>query len=333
MQKLLNLRSPIFNIHSKEQFDEIALESFRFQSSANPVYKNYLSLLKINPSSIQAIDEIPFLPIEFFKSHQVVTELQTPNSELQTFTSSGTTGTQTSKHYVADVSLYEESFLKCFELFYGSVKDYCVIALLPSYLEREGSSLVYMMNKLIALSGHPKSGFYLHNHDELYSTLIYLKEQKQKTSLIGVTYALLDFIEKYQMDFPELMVVETGGTKGKRQEMVREELHSILKKGFGVKSIHSEYGMTELLSQAYSKGEGIFHTPPWMKIIIHQNNDPLQTASVNQTGLISIIDLANIYSCSFITTHDLGKLHEDGSFEVLGRADFSDVRGCNLIIE
>jgi len=237
-----------------------------------------------------------------------------------------------SKHLVTDVSWYEESFRRAFGLFYGDIKSYCVLALLPSYLEREGSSLIYMAEDLVKSSENPDSGFYLYNHEELFQQLKKHQQAGKPTLLIGVTFALLDFIEHYQLDFPELIVMETGGMKGRRKEMIREELHQTLCKGFGVKSIHSEYGMTELLSQAYSKGDGIFNCPPWMKIITRDTNDPMTELAVNQTGGINIIDLANINSCSFIATQDLGRTYGDGSFEVLGRFDNSDIRGCNLLI-
>ncbi|MGZ4038855.1 MAG: acyl transferase, partial [Bacteroidia bacterium] len=237
-----------------------------------------------------------------------------------------------SKHLVTDVCWYEESFRKAFALFYGDIKSYCILAMLPSYLEREGSSLIYMAEDLVKNSESPESGFYLYNHGDLFQHLKKQQNLKKPTLLIGVTFALLDFVEQYQLDFPELIVMETGGMKGRRKEMIREELHQTLCKGFGVKSIHSEYGMTELLSQAYSKGEGIFNSPPWMKIITRDTNDPMSNLPGSQTGGINVIDLANINSCSFIATQDLGKVYADGSFEVLGRFDDSDIRGCNLLI-
>jgi len=249
------------------------------------------------------------------------------------FSSSGTTGMVTSKHLVTDVSLYERSFMQGFKAFYGNIQDYTVLALLPSYLERDGSSLIYMVDHLIRESGDPQSGYFLYDHDALYAALQRQKLTNRKTLLIGVTYALLDFVEKYQIKFPGLIIMETGGMKGKRPEMLREELHNQLKEGFGVAAIHSEYGMTELLSQAYSKAEGIFACPPWMKILIRDTNDPLTILPQGRTGGLNIIDLANLNSCSFIATQDLGKTLGDGTFEVLGRFDNSDIRGCNLLVQ
>ena len=249
------------------------------------------------------------------------------------FSSSGTTGQVQSKHLVTDLGLYEESFNSAFQQFYGDPKDSCILALLPSYQEREGSSLIYMVDALIAQSQHPNSGYFLHNNEGLYQTLLNLQQQHQKTILIGVTYALLDFIEEYKLEFPELIIMETGGMKGKRKEMVREELHELLMAGFGVPAIHSEYGMTELLSQGYSYGQGIFNAPPWMRIVLRDTNDPLSLIQNKQTGGINVIDLANLNSCSFIATQDLGKTYPDGSFEVLGRFDNADIRGCNLLVQ
>ncbi|MEO6849860.1 MAG: acyl transferase, partial [Mucilaginibacter sp.] len=249
-----------------------------------------------------------------------------------TFTSSGTTGMFNSRHLVTDLIWYEESFRKAFELFYGDIEDHCILALLPSYLEREGSSLIYLAEDLVKRSGNPDSGFYLYNHEDLFKQLKKQQEAKKPTLLIGVTFALLDFVEHCPIDFSQLIVMETGGMKGRRKEMIREELHQTLCKGFGVNAIHSEYGMTELLSQAYSKGDGIFNCPPWMKVIARDTNDPISTVEHGKTGGINVIDLANSNSCAFIATQDLGKVYADGSFEVLGRFDDSDVRGCNLLI-
>lgn len=319
----------MFNLRTEEQFNDACLDAFRLQSQTIPVYHDFIMALGINPDDVNHYSSIPFLPIEFFKRHSVIEDLAFADV---IFSSSGTTGTSTSKHFVQDIKIYEDSYLKGFEYFYGDIETTCILALLPSYLERDGSSLIYMVDDLIKKSNHPDSGFFLHNHEELYQKLISLKEKKQKTLLMGVTYALLDFIEKQPIEFPELLLMETGGMKGKRKEMVREELHQSLCIGFGVQKIHSEYGMTELLSQAYSTGDGIFNCPPWMKVLIRDANDPLTYFSDGKAGGINVIDLPNIHSCSFIATQDLGKIHPDGSFEVLGRFDNSDIRGCNLMV-
>lgn len=319
----------MFNIQNDSDFNDACLDAFKLQSQTIEVYNHFINALNINADAIKHYTEIPFLPIEFFKTHQLIEDKAFADI---VFSSSGTTGNQTSKHYVQDVKIYENSYLKCFEYFYGAIDKICILALLPNYYEREGSSLIYMINDLIKKSKHLKSGYFLYNHDDLLNTLKQLKSQKQKTILIGVTYALLDFIENHQINFPELIVMETGGMKGKRKELVREELHLHLRNGFGIQNIHSEYGMTELLAQAYSKGDGIFFCPPWMKILIRDTNDPLTLLPANRTGGINVIDLANIHSCSFIATQDLGKIDADGSFEVLGRFDQSDIRGCNLLV-
>jgi phenylacetate-coenzyme A ligase PaaK-like adenylate-forming protein len=322
-------RQTIFSINHNEQFNMVALQIFQHQAQHCTVYKEFIAGLKINPANVKTIEQIPFLPIEFFKTHSVVST----NDPVQvTFTSSGTTGITTSSHFVTDVSWYEESFRQAFQLFYGDIKNYTILALLPSYLEREGSSLIYMANDLIKQSQNPDSGFFLYNHDELEKQLKKQQQAKKSTLLIGVTFALLDFIEQHPINFPELIVMETGGMKGRRKEMIREELHDSLYKGFGVDAIHSEYGMTELLSQAYSKGNGIFNCPPWMRIITRDTNDPMSILPSDKAGGINVIDLANINSCSFIATQDLGKVYPDGSFEVLGRFDNADIRGCNLLI-
>jgi phenylacetate-coenzyme A ligase PaaK-like adenylate-forming protein len=323
----------IFNIKTPAEFRRAVLAVFNYQATENKVYSKYLSGLGIVPSTISEIEQIPFLPIEFFKSHPVITGKHLPENQEQIFTSSGTTGIIQSKHYVTDVSVYEKSYLEAFRLFYGDIEKQCVLALLPSYLERNGSSLIYMAEDLIRKSKHPDSGFYLNNYDELILKLKELESRGQKIILLGVTYALLDLIEKEKFHLKNTIVMETGGMKGKRKEMVREELHEILCEGFGLNVIHSEYGMTELLSQAYSKGNGIFNCPPWMKIMIRDTNDPFSFLPHTRSGGINIIDLANINSCSFIATQDLGKTFPDNSFEVLGRFDNSDIRGCNLLIQ
>jgi hypothetical protein len=319
----------IFAINYKANFEELAIKVFRYQAKNCDVYNAFIKGLKIDSALVDKIEHIPFMPVEFFKLHKVMAG--DGDAEV-VFTSSGTTGMITSSHSVTDVSWYVQSFRKAFQLFYGDIKNYTVLALLPSYLEREGSSLIYMARDLITQSANSDSGFFLYNHQELYNILQKQKVARKPTLLIGVTFALLDFVEQYQIDFPGLIVMETGGMKGRRKEMIREELHNTLCAGFGVQSIHSEYGMTELLSQAYSKGEGIFKAPPWMKIITRDTNDPFTLVDAGKTGGVNVIDLANINSCSFIATQDLGKVYEDGSFEVLGRFDNSDIRGCNLLI-
>ncbi len=320
----------IFGINTPEQFRDAALAIFNYQVAENEVYRDFVSGMKIKPSGIAELEDIPFLPIEFFKTHKVITNAVDKKRKVQFFTSSGVIQ---SRHYVKHLAIYERSYKQGFEYFYGNIKDYCILALLPSYMERGGSSLVYMVNDLIRYTEHPSSGFYLHNYDELIFKLKELEQQKQKTILLGVTYALLNLIEEKKIQLNHTIIMETGGMKGKRKEMVREELHSVLCKGFGVNVIHSEYGMTELLSQAYSKGNGMFYCPPWMKLLIRDTNDPLSILKENKTGGINIIDLANINSCSFIATQDLGKTYSDTSFEILGRFDNSDLRGCNLLLE
>ena len=319
----------IFAISNQKQFEKIALKVFRYQYENNIVYREFCELLNTDSHKVKSLEQIPFLPIQFFKSHDVVSNT---NAIEETFTSSGTTGTITSKHLVTDASIYEESYRKGFSQFYGNIEDYVVLALLPSYLEREGSSLIYMVEDLIQLSNHSESGFYLHNHDELIKKLIELDHSGQNVILIGVTYALLDLIEKQQFQLQNTIIMETGGMKGKRKEMIREELHQQLCDGFGVSVIHSEYGMTELLSQAYSLGEGVFECPSWIQILIRDTEDALTYIPQGKTGGINVIDLANINSCSFIATQDLGKKNPNNSFEVLGRFDNSDIRGCNLMV-
>jgi phenylacetate-coenzyme A ligase PaaK-like adenylate-forming protein len=319
----------IFSISNQKQFEKTALKVFRFQYENNLVYQEFCDLLKTDVQKVKSLKQIPFLPIQFFKSHQVVSNT---NAIEATFTSSGTTGMNTSKHLVTDTSIYEESYRKGFSQFYGNIEDYVVLALLPSYLERGGSSLIYMVEDLIQLSNHTDSGFYLHNHDELIAKLIELDQSGQNVILIGVTYALLDLIEKQQFHLQNTIIMETGGMKGKRKEMIREELHEQLCEGFGVSMIHSEYGMTELLSQAYSLGNGVFECPSWMQILIRDTEDALSYIPQGKTGGLNVIDLANINSCSFIATQDLGKKNPNNSFEVLGRFDNSDIRGCNLMV-
>ncbi|MEN5194850.1 acyl transferase [Sphingobacterium faecium] len=320
----------VFTIQNQTEFNKICLDTFHFQMEHVRIYKKYVQYLNIKINTIDHYTKIPFLPIELFKTQEIIA------ADLQPeiiFTSSGTTGMTTSKHLVADKKVYEQSFRTAFEQFYGKMENIAILALLPSYLERTGSSLIYMINDLMQHSQQPESNYFLYNHEELYQTLLQLKTKGTKTLLFGVTFALLDFIEKYELSFPELIIMETGGMKGKRKEMVREEIHDLLCKSFQVSGIHSEYGMTELLSQGYSYGNGIFKHPNWMKILIRETNDPLTLATNKKTGAINVIDLANRYSCSFIATQDLGKIYDDGSFEVLGRFDQSDIRGCNLLVQ
>ncbi len=318
-----------FSIANTKQFDKIALQAFRYQYVNNLVYKQFCDFLKVKPHLVKNVCQIPFLPIQFFKTHCVVSN----NLPIQeTFTSSGTTGIATSKHYVTNIELYKQSYRSGFSHFYGNVEDYVILALVPSYLERDGSSLIYMIQDLILQSKQEESGFYLHNYVALIESLIKLDNQGKNVILIGVTYALLDLIEMQNFQLKNTIIMETGGMKGRRKEMIREELHTILCNGFGVNAIHSEYGMTELLSQAYSIGNGIFECPNWMRVEIRDTEDALSYVTENQSGGINIIDLANYNSCSFIATQDLGKKITNNSFEVLGRFDHSDIRGCNLLV-
>jgi len=312
-------------------FDRMALDLFRFQYKRNEVYHSYVDSLHIDPETVDSVTKIPFLPVEFFKTKVVKTGEFEPEI---IFESSGTTGSIQSKHHVKCLDLYQKSFNRCFELFYGTPTEWCILGLLPSYLERKNSSLVSMVTTLIHSSEHSLSGFYLDDHKKLYQTLLHNEILQQPTLLIGVTYALLDFAEKYQMRLKNTVIMETGGMKGRREEMTREEVHEIIKAKLGVRQVHSEYGMTELLSQAYSRGDGFFKSPPWMKIFTRDEDDPfsIKKPSITmqtETGIINIIDLANIYSCAFIATDDLGKLHHNGSFEVLGRCDNAEIRGCS----
>ncbi|TDS54632.1 LuxE/PaaK family acyltransferase [Myroides indicus] len=319
----------IIQIQSPKEFHKLCMKVFRFQYENNRVYKQFCDLLNKTPTQVNTLEDIPFLPIEFFKIKSV---LSSSDVVQTTFTSSGTTNSITSRHHVTDLLFYEASFRKGFSHFYGNIEDYVVLALLPSYLEREGSSLIYMVDDFIKSSTHRESGFYLHNYKELAQNLTRLDQEGKNILLIGVTYALLDLIELQSFDLKNTIVMETGGMKGKRKEMIREELHQILCNGFGVSKIHSEYGMTELLSQGYSLGDGIFECPPWMDILIRDTEDSLSYIQNGKTGGVNVIDLANINSCSFIATQDLGKKYDNYSFEILGRFDNSDIRGCNLMV-
>lgn len=320
---------PIFHIRTESEFLIQALRIFNFQYENNPIYQSFCAHLKVNPTAVKTLDQIPFLPIEFFKSKSIVSSTNQPEI---TFTSSGTTGNETSKHFVTDLRLYEQSYLQAFNHFYGNIEDYCVLALLPSYLERTGSSLIYMVEDLIKKSTHPDSGFFLNEYAQLRDLLLELQQTETKILIIGVSFALLEFTEQYQFSLHNTIVMETGGMKGRRKEIVRTELHQLLSEGFGVPRIHSEYGMTELLSQAYSKGNGVFDCPSWMKILVRDTEDPLSYLKASKSGGINVIDLANINSCSFIATQDLGRLHDNGTFEIIGRFDNSDIRGCNLMV-
>lgn len=323
------MQDAVFNIQTQEEFNAVALEVFKHQFKNNKVYRSFCDLINVHPSDVKKVEEIPFLPILFFKTRKI---LSSSEKIQETFTSSGTTGSVTSKHLVTDVSWYKKSYLKAFQHFYGNVEDYVVLALLPNYLERKGSSLIYMVDDLIKKSNNSESGFFLKNEAELAKKLQELDENGQKTLLIGVSFALLDLVEKHQFNLKNTIVMETGGMKGRRKELVRHELHSILKNGFGAAEIHSEYGMTELLSQAYSNGNGVFDCPPWMKILTRDTEDALTINNFGKSGGINVIDLANYNSCSFIATQDLGKVHKDGTFEIIGRFDNSDIRGCNLMV-
>lgn len=319
----------IIQIQSRKEFHKVAMKVYRFQYENNIVYRQFCDLVDKTPQNVKTLTEIPFLPIEFFKTKDI---LSSKDPIATTFTSSGTTGMITSKHHVTDLEYYDMSFNQAFSNFYGNIENYAVLALLPSYLQRGGSSLIYMIDDLIKGSKHPDSGFYLDNYQELANKLNELDQQGTNVILIGVTYALLDLIEMQQFTLKNTIVMETGGMKGRRKEMIREELHQILTQGFGVNKIHSEYGMTELLSQGYSLGDGIFETPPWMDILIRDPQDPFTYQQTGKTGGVNVIDLANINSVSFIATQDLGKKYEDGTFEILGRFDHADIRGCNLLV-
>jgi hypothetical protein len=326
---ICELEDKIFDVQ-RHGFEQLALEMFRFQYTENELYHSFIHALKIDPDKVNSVASIPFLPVSFFKNHEVVTGNFAPEI---VFESSGTTQTGNSRHLLKSADLYRKSFNKTFELFYGKPEEWCVIGLLPSYLERKNSSLVMMVNDLIEMSQHPESGFYLYEHGMLAEILRKNEAAKQKTILIGVTFALLDFAQVFRFPLQYTTVMETGGMKGRRKEITRAEVHEILKNAWQLKSVHSEYGMTELLSQAYSFGDGLFSCPPWMKIILRDEDDPLSVNPENRSGLINVMDLANIYSCAFIATDDIGKLYEDGSFEVTGRMDSSDVRGCSLMYQ
>jgi hypothetical protein len=330
---ICELEDKIFGVQQQD-FEQVALELFQLQIKENNLYRSFTNALHIDPLKVKSVADVPFVPISFFKNHEVVTGSFDPEV---VFESSGTTRTGNSKHLVKNADVYRRSFAKAFELFYGSPEDWCIVGLLPSYLERNNSSLVTMVNDLIRLSHHNNSGFYLYEHEKLAHAIKQNEAAAQKTLLIGVTFALLDMAEKFRFPLKHTIVMETGGMKGRRKEITREEVQAALKSAWQLDVIHSEYGMTELLSQAYSYGDGLFKCPPWMKIILRDEDDPLTIKSLSpssaQTGLINVIDLANIYSCAFIATDDIGRIHPDGRFEVIGRMDSSDVRGCSLMYE
>lgn len=325
-----DIQSRLFKVSGDQEFNELALGLFRYQYKTNQVYREFSDLLGMGPEKVTDLNKIPFLPISFFKDHQVICDKGRPVSKV--FISSGTTGSTPSRHFVHDLALYEASFIGCFSLFYGNPGEYRFLVLLPGYMERQDSSLIYMMHELARRSKHNGSGFFLDDFTSLEKELQAQPASGARTILFGASYALLDFAEAYHSGPARAIVMETGGMKGRKKEMIREELHALLCGKLGVEMIHSEYGMTELLSQAYSRGHGIFRTPPWMKVLTRDINDPLEILPAGKTGGINIVDLANVHSCAFIATQDLGRLHKDGSFEVLGRFDDSDTRGCNLLI-
>lgn len=329
MVKTEQLKKRIFNIKTQRDFIDLAFDIFNYQYHNNNLYRQFIQLIGCSTNSITQIHDIPFLPIEFFKLNKIVSG---KDKEKVIFLSSGTTGTSQSKHYITDLEIYKVSFIKSFNIFFGDPEKYTILALLPNYLEREGSSLVFMVDELIKRSKDKNSGFYLHNYEELLKKIRELKKNKKKILLIAVAYALLDLPFDDSSIFEDVCIMETGGMKGKRKEMTKNELHNTLQAKFNVGNIHSEYGMTELLSQAYSTGKGLFSTPPWMKVIIRDTYDPFDYIEEGRSGGINIIDLANLNSCSFIETKDIGKLKPNNQFEILGRFDNSDIRGCNLLI-
>jgi hypothetical protein len=318
----------VLSIKTPDEFELLSLKIFNWQAEFNPTYSNYIKALNIAPESIEKTSKIPFLPISFFKTNKVKTGEYLPET---VFTSSGTTGQMSSRHLVKSMADYISTCISGFDLAYGDATDYCILALLPSYMERKGSSLIDMTVKLIELSGHPKSGFFLHNLQDLNDVIQELEAESQPFILLGVTYALLDFAAEFPKKIQSGIIMETGGMKGKRKEMIRQEVHDFLNQQLGTAVIHSEYGMTELFSQAYSRGNGIFDCPPWMRVFSRDFTDPLETRNYGSGG-INIIDLANLHSCCFIATMDLGKVEENGTFTIQGRFDHADVRGCNLMI-
>ena len=329
MNELSDIKSQIFEVSTEQEFNDLCLKIFRLQYANNDIYMQFVDFLGKTPGSVKQYSDIPFLPIEFFRNYRILSG--NAESPLE-FKSSGTTGMHPSSHLVADPGIYEKSFLLNFNQHYGEPGQYAIMALLPSYLGREDSSLIYMVRELIRQSGDRRSGFYLNDLEALSENVHHCIAEQKQVLLIGVSFALLDLAESFPQDLKHAIVMETGGMKGRRKEMLREELHEILCRSFGIDHVHSEYGMTELLSQAYAKSHGLFRSPPWMKVMIRDINDPLSYVGEGKTGGINVIDLANIYSCSFIATQDLGRMQADGQFEVLGRFDNSEVRGCNLMV-
>lgn len=326
---ITQIKSQLFSIQ-KDNFVSVCLAIFQYQAQENPIYKQYLNLLRIIPTQIHRVEDIPFLPIQFFKTHAVISQPSEKKLPLLHFESSATTGQQVSKHYIVDELVYQKSFISNFKNSIGNPEQFCILGLLPSYLERGHSSLVYMVNHLIEKSEYPDSGFYLYNHEELHQKLLHLEQKNQKSILIGTTHALLDFAEKFPMHLFHTKIIETGGMKGRREELSRSEVHSRLIRAFELPSIYSEYGMTELLSQAYSLHDGIYNCPSWMRVYVRELNDPLNTSRMGR-GAINIIDLANIHSCAFIATEDTGEVFPDGKFEIFGRLQSSEWRGCSLM--
>ena len=325
----INNLENFWEINRRSDFDTLALKTFAFQYQNNTVYRSFCDLINCNPVDVVKFEDIPHLPISFFKSKRVCSF---QNDKAQFFSSSTTTGKSPSKHFYLHLEDYKMSFRKGFEYFYGPIEDYAVLALLPSYLERKGSSLIYMTNDMIHKSHQVESGFYLDQWETLKEKITQLEVKGQKTLLLGVSFALLDLTEQYSFDLKNTIVMETGGMKGRRKELTREALHNQLKKGLGCLKIHSEYGMTEMFSQAYSKGDGVFECPPWMRVYARENQDPFTRLPIGQSGGLNITDLANRESCAFIATEDLGKIYSENKFEVLGRFDASEIRGCNLMV-
>lgn len=325
----------IFNIQTEKEFLEASLKTFRYQYENVEVYRKFVDFLAIDPEKVDALEKIPFLPIEMFKNHKILDK--NVSADLY-FQSSGTTQMNLSKHFIADENIYRESIYKSFERFIGKPEDFIFLGLLPSYLERQNSSLIYMVDYLMTRSGKPENGYFLYNHEELFDLLNQLEDKK--VILFGVSFALLDFLDYCQSEKGQdslqtsenLIVIETGGMKGRKEEMTKDELLKILQDGLGTDKIYSEYSMTELLSQAYSLGHNEYECPNWMRIMVRNAEDPFSYEKTGRTGAVNIIDLANIHSCSFIATQDLGKTLRNGKFQVLGRIDHSDIRGCSLLV-